>query len=244
MNVSRSSLVSNRVRQFRKLLRARGDDPLLRHIAWSEILAPDARDLLRDCESQDPVAERLTRQTADCDPADASNRILLFDLQNGLPCDMLQKVDLASMYHSLEVRVPFLDHRLVAWCASLPPRFKLRGTTGKWILRHAAARFCPGLHLQRRKLGFNAPVGQWLNGSLASWADELVDSSRELAGDWPGDPAVLRGYLDQHRRGAADHSFRLWGLLWLLEWIRQTGATLSTECRTLTAPVQVPMTCT
>ena len=154
---------------------------------------------------------------------------LYADLCTWLPDDILHKVDRASMAHGLEVRVPFLDHRFVAWCAGLPPRLKLRGATGKWILRRAAGRFCPELQLQRRKLGFNAPVGQWLNGSLAGWADELVDASTELAGDWLGDPGVLGEYLDQHRRGAADHSFRLWGLFWLLEWIRQTDTTLSAE---------------
>ncbi len=151
---------------------------------------------------------------------------LYVDLSTWLLDDILPKVDRASMAHALEVRVPFLDHRFVEWCAGLPPELKLRGRTGKWILRRAARRHVPGIRFQRRKQGFNSPVGHWLNGAVRPWAREHLEDGQAASAGWLRPDGVHRDYWQEHRRGAADHGFKLWSLVWLMEWMRQMKATV------------------
>lgn len=237
--VSKSSGLGNRVRQFRKLLRAGGGDALARHIAWSRILAPEARDVLRFPDDEGPsptpgkggvpglrcvdgddaMFDRLLTDTSDCDPADPLNRILAFDLQYGLPSDMLHKVDLASMYHSLEVRVPFLDPDVVAVATSLPSSMKVGSFGGKTILKEAYAGILPGEILHRSKQGFEVPIGEFLRGRLREmFLDTVTRPVIESFGMLDYD-AVQRVYADHcARRG--EHADLLFALLSLCWWRR------------------------
>jgi asparagine synthase (glutamine-hydrolysing) len=167
---SKSSGLGNRLRQWRKLVRASGEDPLGRHIAWSRILSPEAADglfersLAEACESR--FASTATQLTAGLHNGDALNRILMLDLRHQLPADMLQKVDLASMMYSLEVRVPFLDRRVVELALALPSSFKIDRGARKKILTDAYRGHLPDAVLDRSKQGFEVPVGEYLRGSL------------------------------------------------------------------------------
>ncbi len=173
----------------------------------------------------DPLADVEARFTEVAD-LPFLQQCLYVDLSTWLVDDILPKVDRASMAHALEVRVPFLDHRLVSWCAGLPAQVKLRGGTGKWILREALRQQRPHLVTQHRKQGFNAPVGHWLNGSLRPWADERMAASAARHADWLRPDGVHQDFFRQHRLGQADHGFKLWSLLWLTEWFRQVEPTL------------------
>ncbi|MCP4250964.1 MAG: asparagine synthase (glutamine-hydrolyzing) [bacterium] len=218
--VSRATSWSNRLRQFRKLLRNFDGDVWDRHLAWSRILAPEAEAILRPAarrllEERDPVRERMAATAPDA--ADPLNRVLAFDLQYGLPADMLHKVDLASMFHSLEVRVPLLDVALVEAVAPLPVRFKVDRGLGKRLLIDAHRGLLPDEILTRRKQGFEVPVGEFLRGPLASMFRDTVTPTSLDRLELIDYPAVQRIYSDHcARRG--EHTELLFALLVLCHW--------------------------
>lgn len=143
------------------------------------------------------------------------------DLKTWLPGDILTKVDRASMAHSLEVRVPLLDHRLVEWASSLPPGLKLKGGTGKYILKKALEPDLPHDVLYRSKMGFSVPLAAWLRGPLAARAREALHGGAVATCGY-FEPAVLDRLVRQHMDGRNDHSATLWSLLMLDSFLRGT----------------------
>jgi asparagine synthase (glutamine-hydrolysing) len=132
--------------------------------------------------------------------------------------ELLMKQDQMSMAASIESRVPFLDHPLTEWVASLPPAMKLRGTTTKWILRQAMQGRLPPQILERRKMGFPVPVGAWLRGDWAPLLDEYVTGPRARARGL-FDASAVAHLVGEHMRGI-NHSERLWALLTFEIWAR------------------------
>ncbi|HUB08463.1 MAG TPA: asparagine synthase (glutamine-hydrolyzing) [Myxococcales bacterium] len=139
------------------------------------------------------------------------SRLLYADLKAWLPDDLLVKADKMTMASSLELRVPFLDHRLVELAAALPDSWKLRGLTGKWLLRRAFAGKLPRVVLERKKRGFPVPFSPWLRGPLHGLARDRLLSRRSNFAD--AEPKALKGLLDEHRSGRRDHGEALWALL-------------------------------
>jgi asparagine synthase (glutamine-hydrolysing) len=140
------------------------------------------------------------------------------DIRVGLLDDMLVKVDRMSMAHSLEVRSPFLDHRLVEAVAALPPSLKLRGWQTKAILRDTVRRYLPPATLRKRKQGFSVPLREWLRTSLNEMVGDYLAAPH---GPLPADMFSRAGIdtlLAQHRNGEADHSHRIWLLLNYAAW--------------------------
>ena len=148
------------------------------------------------------------------------DRLLHVDTKLWLPDDLLTKVDRATMTHSLEARVPYLDHRFVEFCARLDPSLKIRGTTHKHLLKRVAERYLPREIIGRGKQGFVMPLTEWLAGRLSSELDEHLGAGglarRGLFRD-----GVLARLLDEHRRGRRNHAGRLWALLILERWFRR-----------------------
>ena len=142
------------------------------------------------------------------------------DLKTWLPGDILTKVDRASMAHSLEVRVPLLDHRLVAWASSLPPALKLKGGTGKYILKKALEPDLPHDVLYRTKMGFSVPLAAWLRGPLAKRVREaLLGGAVAKCGYF--EPSTLDRLVREHADSRRDHSATLWSLLMLDAFLRR-----------------------
>lgn len=149
------------------------------------------------------------------------SRVLHHNFETYLPHDLLVKADRSSMMHSLELRSPFLDTRLVEFAARLPDSYLRRGRVRKWILRQAFADLIPHEILHRSKMGFGAPLGSWFRGDLKSFVcDYLGDSARV----WSvlERPFVTR-LLDEHFAGRRDEGMRIWLLLTLESWMRQLG---------------------
>jgi asparagine synthase (glutamine-hydrolysing) len=141
------------------------------------------------------------------------------DFKTWLPGDILTKVDRASMAHSLEVRVPLLDHRFVAWASSLPPALQLHGGVSKYIFKKALEPELPHAVLYRAKMGFSVPLATWLRGPLAQrMRDALLAGSVASCGYF--EPAVLDRLLRQHASGRREHSATLWKLLMLDAFLR------------------------
>jgi asparagine synthase (glutamine-hydrolysing) len=139
------------------------------------------------------------------------------DAKGYLPNDILTKVDRASMAVSLEVRVPFLDHRLVELSWRLPLRFKVRGGTGKWILRQIAYKYVPRHLLERPKMGFAVPVDEWLRGPLQEWAGDLLNP-QALSRAGLLDPAPIAQKWQEHQSGARNRQNFLWNVLMFQAW--------------------------
>jgi len=139
------------------------------------------------------------------------------DMKGYLPDDILTKVDRASMAVSLEVRVPFLDHRLVELSWRLPLRFKVRGGTGKWILRQIAYKYVPRNLLERPKMGFAVPIDEWLKGPLKEWAGDLL-SPRSLDRVGLLDPAPIARKWGELQSGQGIGQNFLWNVLMFEAW--------------------------
>ena len=141
------------------------------------------------------------------------------DLLTYLPDDILVKVDRMSMANSLEVRSPFLDHRVVEFMAGVPKAQKFGLTGSKVLLRRLASRYLPDHVLARPKQGFAVPLASWLQNELRPWMNDLLLSPKARERGYFRDGAV-RGMIDQHVAGRRDYSQQLWALLVLESWFQ------------------------
>jgi asparagine synthase (glutamine-hydrolysing) len=163
------------------------------------------------------VLERHMRRAPVDDPL---SRVQYADLKTYLPGDILVKVDRAAMAHSLEVRVPLLDHTLIEWAATLPRDSKLRSGEGKVVLKKAMEPHLPEDVLYRPKMGFAVPLAAWFRGPLRTRVREIV-TGPDLAETGLFEMAALERLIEQHQSGLRDHSTVLWLLLMFGSFMRQ-----------------------
>jgi asparagine synthase (glutamine-hydrolysing) len=143
--------------------------------------------------------------------------LLYADTVVRLPDDMLTKVDRASMQHSLEVRVPFLSHVFTEFAATVPVGLKLRGATGKYLVRKAVEPWLPPGILDRPKRGFSVPLARWVKGDLGHYAERVWrDSGADQAGALR--PEGVAALFAEHRSGRADRSQMLYALAMFALW--------------------------
>ena len=148
------------------------------------------------------------------------DRTLAADVNSYLPYDLLVKMDIATMANSLEARSPLLDHKVMEFAARLPARLKVRGRALKYLLKRYAGTLLPAAALDRRKMGFGVPVGDWLRADLKPLADDALLGGRAAARGYLR-PEGVRQLVAEHQAGQQDHTYRLWALLWLELWFRE-----------------------
>jgi len=140
------------------------------------------------------------------------NRLLWLDFLSYLPDNLLAKVDRGTMLASIEARAPYLDREVMELALPLPAALKVRGFTGKAILKEAARGLVPGGVIRRRKRGLSVPVARWLNTGLAALAQRHLAAPRLF----PGAPTAR--LLAEHRSGRRNHGRKLWPLLMAEVW--------------------------
>ncbi len=148
---------------------------------------------------------------------DYTERMQYVDTLTYLPDDILTKVDRASMAVSLEVRVPFIDHRVVALAWSLPHHMRIRNGRGKWIVRQLLRRFLPQDLIERPKMGFGVPIDSWLRGSLREWAEDLLSEESLRRTGLRSEP--IRARWNAHLTGRENWQYPLWTVLMMQAWM-------------------------
>jgi asparagine synthase (glutamine-hydrolysing) len=150
------------------------------------------------------------------------DRMRYLDMCTYLPDDILTKVDRASMAVALEVRVPFLDHRLVEWIWKLPSIQNARAQRPKHLLRRVLARHVPDRLVERPKMGFGVPLADWLRGPLRDWAEDLMNEAGLSAGDI-FDVEAIRTLWTEFLSGDNERYFLIWNVLMFQAWYRRWG---------------------
>lgn len=163
---------------------------------------------------------RFDSLARDCGSADPLKQIQAIDYATWLPGDINTKVDRASMAHSLEVREPLMDHRLVEWAARLPSSLKLKGSMGKRVLKTALSEKLPHTILHRAKMGFSVPLAHWLRGPLSREALAL-HAAPALVDSGLLNLSAVKRMADAHVSGHADFSRPLWSILMLEAVLRR-----------------------
>lgn len=163
-------------------------------------------------------SEQLIRDLyAECSTKDPVNRALFADFETLLPDQVLPFVDRLSMAHSVEVRPPFLDHRLIEYAATLPGQMKVHRNKVKDVLKLAVADLIPSGIIERPKEGFLMPINDWLLNHLRDFVEDMLSPER-LSKQNIFDSARVRTMLDEHYNKRANHGNRLWNMVMLQIW--------------------------
>ena len=228
-----------------RLLSVRDLTPLERHVEWfgtlgrTEVPALLSEDLRTALDPGDTRANfaSVGRALDDIGGAKGSNPSLLvyqlLDFELYLSGGLLVKVDRATMAHGLESRAPFLHHPLVEYAMALPSGAKLRGTTGKWVLKRAAEGLLPKPIIYRRKQGFAPPFSSWVRGPLRGLVLSKLEP-RRVGRAGVLDPAGVLRILKEHLLGEAEHGRAIWAILCLQLWAERwlLGSASDTESDT------------
>jgi asparagine synthase (glutamine-hydrolysing) len=192
------------------------------HVYWNGTFSDAQKAALLSTELPAALNNILADLRSRSSTPDDLARFLWFDQKYFLPDDILNKSDRMSSAHSLEVRPPFLDHRIVEFAASLPASLKIGGWEQKVILKELMRDKLPPSVLRRKKVGFDIPAHDWLRGPLRSlMTDVLLDSDSSYASLFRRD--IIETYIRQHLERQLNVGYHLWGLMVLFLWIKRWG---------------------
>jgi asparagine synthase (glutamine-hydrolysing) len=224
-----------RLRRVRRMLEGIGEPAGTRYMGWVAMFDEPTRGALYSDDFLDHLARAGEDHPAEADPQsvlaraflaapgrDPATQAMIADILTYLPGDLLVKVDIASMAHSLECRGPFLDHRVVELALAMPLRRKLRlrGGRSKVVLKQAFADLLPPAIRTRPKMGFGVPLDRWFRGELKDELRAVLLDPVSLARGLFHPEAVTR-LIDEHVSSKRDHAYKLWALLMLELWFRR-----------------------
>jgi asparagine synthase (glutamine-hydrolysing) len=190
------------------------------HTYWNGTFsASQQREFLREGNGS-TVRELFDADLPPTDEVGSLNRYLAFDQRYYLVDDILQKVDRMSMAHALEIRPPFLDHRIVEFAARLPEHMKISGRSQKVILKRLMRDKLPASLLRRAKTGLDIPTHDWLRGALRpllmdTLSTQAIEETQLFRRD------RIESFIQAHMERRANLGYHLWGLLILFLWIKQ-----------------------
>jgi len=203
---------------------ALAETPEMKHVLWhsfftneqkQKIYADSMKEELRGRDAGSALADIFRKSKA----GNVMDRTFYTDIKSYLPDCLLVKMDIASMANSLEMRSPFLDHKLFEFSASLPHSWKVKGLATKYILKKSFENFIPRKIIRRGKMGFGIPVGKWFRTSWKNYFREIVLSHKALSRGY-----FKREFLEEmfreHMDGRKDHGYCFWALLNLELWHR------------------------
>jgi asparagine synthase (glutamine-hydrolysing) len=211
--------------RIQRLARVLAVEPDQRYAHWMSVFPPRlCADMLQPeflasttgWSAEKIVSDAWHRSTAD----NAVERMLDTDVNTYLPGDLLVKMDIATMAHSVETRSPLLDDRLMKFSAQLPARLKSDGRSGKVLMKHALRGIVPDEILDRPKMGFGVPLERWFRKDLRDLPAEVLLGPDARVHAYVKPDAITR-MIKQHHDNQADHSTRLWALLQLEFWHRE-----------------------
>lgn len=221
-NLPASTRQKSKRRRLKRLLSALAYPRERRYLKWisifddvrlPELWSDGFREQLRDF---DP-AEFILTAYRECPKRNFVTRTTCTDILTYLPCDILNKVDIASMTYGLEVRCPFLDHEVVDLAAGMPLEWKMHRGRGKRILVETFADLLPAPIRHRSKMGFGVPLDHWFRGELAPLLKQVLLDPKSL-GRGLFRPQAVEQLVEEHVTSRWDHSYRLWSLLVLELW--------------------------
>lgn len=179
------------------------------------LLHADINEVLKDYNSFNLFEEHYKNS----DGSDPLSRVQYVDIKTYLVDDILTKVDRASMTHSLEVRVPLLDHIFMEYVAQIPSNLKLNGKTSKYIFKEMMKTLLPANILKRKKMGFSMPIDEWFRTDLKSLYEEEVLDNKPIASDY-FNITYLNGMWQRHQRGLKNYGVQFWAILMFVKWAK------------------------
>lgn len=200
----------------------------VRHQIWLGAFEPAQKlallsdDVRRDLNGRNEF-QLIEEAWAKCASARYMDKIYNLDLKYYLQDDILVKVDRASMANSLEVRAPYLDHRLVEFANKLPENMKIRGMQTKFVLKLLGRRYLPQEIVKRKKKGFGVPIAKWFKTDLKFMLYDVLQSESIKKGGL-FQPDYIRSLIDEHLSGVKDNRKLLWTLLVFEAWRTNASA--------------------
>jgi len=220
---SRDSRIMELIRRLKKFVRGTKGSFAERFLSLKEVFPRSIRDNIlvasqksRDHTQEDPALKYVQR-LLDFYQGDRINRILYADLKDSLPGDMLNKVDWMSMKNSLEVRVPFLDHRVVELVFQMQGSLKLHNGKSKFILKETFKDLLPPSLYNRPKAGFEVPISQWLKTDLRFLIDQFLEK-KKIDAQGIFDYKVIESLIYNHTHNKTDTSWMIWNLIVFQYW--------------------------
>lgn len=210
----------NQFRHFRKLVSLLEKAPRMRILRSMEVLSEQHfGQVVNTVQSNGLIQKQLDQLLAEAEAAGFSglNTVLYLDTLFGLPYDMLFKVDISSMFHALEVRVPLIDIEVARLAFSFPGDWKLKGSQSKWIFRRVAQSYLPPEILKRPKRGFAIPIGEWIRKDLKPLFQETLDPIQVQKGGILN-PAGIDRLFSEHLSQKYDRFWELWSLFVFERW--------------------------